>query len=394
MLAISWSPRWPLSCWPPALPNPTSWCRHSGAGCHRHSDARHHRIGDGAVEVISTGLAAPWSIAFLDDTPLVSERDSGRVLELDGEGNGREIATIAGVVARGEGGLLGIAVHDGYLYAYFTASGENRVERFELIGEPGALSLGEAETILDGLPAAGVHNGGRIAFGPDGMLYVTAGDANDRASAQSLDALSGKILRLTPSGDVPDDNPFAGSPVYSYGHRNPQGIAWDAEGTLYASEFGQNTWDELNIIEPGATTAVQVEGIAGQESVHRSGAAVASRRCQPQQYRHRRRHPVCRQPPWPRLRAVPSPIRAPPPILVGEYGRLPWRHPTGRSGYSRTTPMDEAARRRRRSHPPPPGGLRPNRRRGSMSGLRGCGRGLDPGRRPGAGGRCGTGRSE
>lgn len=278
----------------------------------------------GAVEIISTGLAAPWSIAFLDDTPLVSERDSGRVLELDGEGNGREIATIAGVVARGEGGLLGIAVHDGYLYAYFTASGENRVERFELIGEPGSLSLGEAETILDGLPAAGVHNGGRIAFGPDGMLYVTAGDANDRASAQSLDALSGKILRLTPSGDVPDDNPFAGSPVYSYGHRNPQGIAWDAEGTLYASEFGQNTWDELNIIEPGGNYGwPQVEGIAGQEGfidpvqqwrpsdASPSGIAIAADTLYIANLRGQR------------LRAVPlaDPGTATE-LLVGEYGRL------------------------------------------------------------------------
>ena len=278
----------------------------------------------GAVEIISTGLAAPWSIAFLDDTPLVSERDSGRVLELDGEGNGREIATIAGVVARGEGGLLGIAVHDGYLYAYFTASGENRVERFELIGEPGSLSLGEAETILDGLPAAGVHNGGRIAFGPDGMLYVTAGDANDRASAQSLDALSGKILRLTPSGDVPDDNPFAGSPVYSYGHRNPQGIAWDAEGTLYASEFGQNTWDELNIIEPGGNYGwPQVEGIAGQEGfidpvqqwrpsdASPSGIAIAADTLYIANLRGQR------------LRAVPlaDPSTATE-LLVGEYGRL------------------------------------------------------------------------
>ena len=278
----------------------------------------------GAVEIISTGLAAPWSIAFLDDTPLVSERDSGRVLELDGEGNGREIATIAGVVARGEGGLLGIAVHDGYLYAYFTASGENRVERFELIGEPGSLSLGEAETILDGLPAAGVHNGGRIAFGPDGMLYVTAGDANDRASAQSLDALSGKILRLTPSGDVPDDNPFAGSPVYSYGHRNPQGIAWDAEGTLYASEFGQNTWDELNIIEPGGNYGwPQVEGIAGQEGfidpvqqwrpadASPSGIAIAGDTLYVANLRGQR------------LRAVPlaDPSTATE-LLVGEYGRL------------------------------------------------------------------------
>jgi glucose/arabinose dehydrogenase len=117
--------------------------------------------------------------------------------------------------------------------------------------------------VIDGIPAAGNHNGGRIAFGPDGMLYVTTGDAGDRNSAQDVDALSGKILRLTPEGDVPEDNPFAGSPVYSYGHRNPQGIAWDADGRMYASEFGQDTWDELNVIEAGGNYGwPDVEGIA------------------------------------------------------------------------------------------------------------------------------------
>jgi glucose/arabinose dehydrogenase len=120
--------------------------------------------------------------------------------------------------------------------------------------------------VIDGIPAAGNHNGGRIAFGPDGMLYVTAGDAGDRDSAQDVDALSGKILRLTPEGEVPDDNPFEGSPVYSFGHRNPQGIAWDADGTMYASEFGQDTWDELNVIEPGGNYGWPiVEGIADDE---------------------------------------------------------------------------------------------------------------------------------
>lgn len=136
--------------------------------------------------------------------------------------------------------------------------------RFALTGDPGSLGLGAAETILDGIASASYHDGGRIAFGPDDMLYVTVGDAGDVSAAQDRGSLSGKVLRLTPDGAVPQDNPFEGSPVYSYGHRNPQGIALDSDGTMYASEFGQNTWDELNVIEPGGNYGwPEVEGIAG-----------------------------------------------------------------------------------------------------------------------------------
>lgn len=216
-----------------------------------------------APESLVEDLDAPWSIAFHDDVALVSERDSARVLEVTEDGEVHEVGVIDGVAPGGEGGLLGLAVNDGELYTYFTARGENRVERRDISGTAGALSLGEPTRVIDGIPAAGNHNGGRIAFGPDGMLYVTTGDAGDRDSAQDVDALSGKILRLTPEGDVPDDNPFAGSPVYSYGHRNPQGIAWDADGRMYASEFGQDTWDELNVIEAGGNYGwPDVEGIA------------------------------------------------------------------------------------------------------------------------------------
>ena len=219
-----------------------------------------------ATDSFVDGLDAPWSIAFHDGIALVSERDSARVLEIADDGETREVAVIDGVVPAGEGGLLGLAVRDGELFTYFTAQDENRVERREITGEAGDLALGEPTTVIDGIPAAGNHNGGRIAFGPDGMLYVTTGDAGDRDSAQDVDALSGKILRLTSEGDIPDDNPFEDSPVFSYGHRNPQGIAWDAEGTMYASEFGQDTWDELNVIEPGANYGwPEVEGIADDD---------------------------------------------------------------------------------------------------------------------------------
>lgn len=212
---------------------------------------------------VNSGLEAPWSIAFHENTALISERDSARILELDNQGQSREVAVIDGVQPIGEGGLLGIAVHNAYLYAYFTASDGNRIVRYALNGEAGQLWLGDAEIMLERTPAARIHNGGRIAFGPDGMLYATTGDANDTGLAQDLDSLGGKILRMTPDGAVPASNPFDGSYIYSYGHRNPQGITWDDDGKMYSSEFGQNTWDELNIIEAGGNYGwPHVEGIA------------------------------------------------------------------------------------------------------------------------------------
>ncbi|MEV8181020.1 PQQ-dependent sugar dehydrogenase [Specibacter sp. NPDC078692] len=223
--------------------------------------------GLGGAETMATGLAAPWSVVFHNGTPLVSERDSSRILELAEDGTARAVGTIEGVEAAGEGGLLGMAVDEqGRLYVYLTTAEGNRIERFTITGEPGSLALGHAETILEKVPSASNHNGGRIAFGPDGMLYATTGDAGQRNLAQDLDSLGGKILRMTPDGDVPQDNPFSGSLVYSYGHRNPQGLAWAADGTMFATEFGQNTWDELNVITAGANYGwPMVEGIATAE---------------------------------------------------------------------------------------------------------------------------------
>lgn len=220
----------------------------------------------GEPQTVAAGLDAPWSIAFLSDgTPLISERDTGEILELADDGSARIVGTVEDVRAGGEGGLLGLAVDErDRLYAYSTGPDGNRIHRFALAGEAGALSLGEPETIIRDLPAARNHDGGRIAFGPDGMLYATVGDAGQRADAQNLDSLAGKILRMDPDGGVPADNPFPGSYVYSYGHRNPQGIAWAADGTMLATEFGQDTWDELNIITPAGDYGwPDVEGIAG-----------------------------------------------------------------------------------------------------------------------------------
>ena len=217
----------------------------------------------GTPESIATGLQAPWSVVPLETgSALISERDRGVVVELS-DGELRDVAAIEGVVHDGEGGLLGLAILDGeWLYAYFTTASDNRIERFALEGEPGSYSLGRGEEVLTGLARAGNHNGGRIAFGPDGMLYATVGDAGQPDRAQEDTSLNGKILRMTPDGDVPDDNP-GDSLVYSMGHRNPQGIAWDDKGQLWAAEFGQDTWDELNRIEAGGNYGWPiVEGVS------------------------------------------------------------------------------------------------------------------------------------
>ncbi|MDQ4137485.1 MAG: PQQ-dependent sugar dehydrogenase [Actinomycetota bacterium] len=223
----------------------------------------------GEVEVLAEGLSIPWSVIPLSDGgALISERDNARILELTAGGEVREVGQVPGVRPAGEGGLLGIALleesGDTWLYAHFTSGPDNRVVRMPLTGQPGSFGLGDQQTVIDGFAAAGTHNGGRIKFGPDGMLYVTVGDAQQRDRAQDRTARAGKIFRITPEGTVPDDNPFDGSPVWSYGHRNPQGIAWDDSGRLWASEFGQNTWDELNLIEPGKNYGWPVvEGIGG-----------------------------------------------------------------------------------------------------------------------------------
>jgi glucose/arabinose dehydrogenase len=217
-----------------------------------------------APETVATGLEVPWGLAFLPDgSALVAERDSGDVLRVRaGAGKPQQVFSVPGVSAAGEGGLLGLAVAADYaetkwVYAYYTAADDNRIVRFKLGG-------GRPEVIFDGINKAGIHNGGRIAFGPDKMLYVGTGDAGDGSESQDRDDSNGKILRLTPAGRPAPGNPVAGSPVWSLGHRNVQGLAWAADGTMYGIEFGQNRFDEVNKIEPGRNYGwPEVEGKGG-----------------------------------------------------------------------------------------------------------------------------------
>lgn len=226
-----------------------------------------------APQDVLVGLDAPWGLAFLPSgAVLVTLRDRAVVLLLDAGGvrevTGPGAADLAnGTVTGGEGGLLGVAVSpdfalDHCVYLYRTAADGNQVVRAELDGV--AASLGPLAPVLTGIPAAGNHNGGRLAFGPDGMLYVTTGDAGARPASQDPGSLAGKILRLTPDGAPAPGNPTEGSPVWSLGHRNVQGIGWDSTGRMFASEFGQDTWDELNLITAGTNYGwPQVEGAGG-----------------------------------------------------------------------------------------------------------------------------------
>jgi len=214
------------------------------------------------VEVLTTGLEAPWGATFLPDgDALVTERDTGRLLRVTPDGQTEEVQRIP-EGGSGEGGLLGVALspdyeRDEFVYVYYTTGEDNRVGRFK---------LGEApEPILTGIPVNTYHDGGGLAFGPDGMLYVTTGDAGDAATAQDKGSLSGKVLRLAPDGGIPEDNPFPENPVYSYGHRNVQGLAWDESGQLFVSEFGENQYDEVNRIEAGGNYGwPEVEGAGGE----------------------------------------------------------------------------------------------------------------------------------
>ncbi|GIH70643.1 oxidoreductase [Sphaerimonospora thailandensis] len=212
------------------------------------------------------GLSVPWAIAFLPGgDALVTERDSARLFRVTPQGRRRQIDVIEGVSPSGEGGLLGVAVSpaystDRYIFLYFTADDDNRIVRYRY----GDRGLSDPVAIVTGIPKGGIHNGGRLAFGPDGCLYASTGETGDEGQAQDRDSLAGKILRMTLDGRPAPGNPF-GSLVWTYGHRNVQGLAWDGDGRMYATEFGQNTYDEINLIEKGRDYGwPDVEGVGGK----------------------------------------------------------------------------------------------------------------------------------
>ena len=215
-------------------------------------------------EVLATGLQAPWGLGFLPSgEALVTERDTARVLRIPaGGGRPAELTTVEQADPQGEGGLLGLAVsptwaRDHLVYLYVTTRDDNRIVRLST-DDPARV-----EPVLTGIPKGTIHNGGRLAFGPDGLLYAGTGDTGDTSLAQDPRSLGGKVLRMTPDGQPAE---AAGSLVFSLGHRNVQGLAFDAEGRLYATEFGQNRFDEVNLVTEGSNggwPAVEGAGTGG-----------------------------------------------------------------------------------------------------------------------------------
>jgi glucose/arabinose dehydrogenase len=202
---------------------------------------------NGGPSDIATNLDVPWGIAFLGDgTALIAERNTAAVKRL-ASGAVTDAGTVGGVAARGEGGLLGLATAGQTVFAYITTGGDNRVVR---MGFDGSKLTGQT-AVFTGIPAGNRHDGGRIAFGPDGKLYVATGETGNTDLAQDKSSLGGKILRINADGSIPADNPDPTSPIWSYGHRNIQGLAWDSAGRLWATEYGADKVDELNLIQRG-----------------------------------------------------------------------------------------------------------------------------------------------
>lgn len=212
------------------------------------------------ITTVAQNLEVPWALAFLpNNTILVTER-SGQVLNINTQTGAQTLVATINVKQIGEGGLHGITLHpdfeaNQYVYIYYTYAGDanqtlNRVSRYTYIDN----SIRDETVIIDAIPGAANHNGGRIAFGPDEYLYITTGDAQQPSLAQDTNSHAGKILRVTDTGQTAPNNPFDNE-IYSYGHRNPQGICWNENNLLLSTEHGpsgtQSGYDELNLIKPG-----------------------------------------------------------------------------------------------------------------------------------------------
>lgn len=217
---------------------------------------------------LTTGLEAPWGLTFLPDgSALVSERISAEIVRVPAEGGEAvTVGVVPDVAVSSEGGLLGIVASpdfaaDRTVYASVSGVDQNRIVALTIAEDYGSLEVGHV--LLDGIQTADRHHGGRLAFGPDGHLWIGTGDAFEPENAAVDDSLNGKILRIAVDGTIPDDNP-GDSPVYSSGHRNVQGIAFGPDGTAYASELGHRTWDEINVLQAGADYGwPETEGVDG-----------------------------------------------------------------------------------------------------------------------------------
>lgn len=216
------------------------------------------------VEVVAGRLETPWAIAFAPDGRIFLTERPGRIRVIRNGALEKEPWIRLEAYEGGESGLMGLALDPAfeknrYVYAAYTYRADGKLKnRLVRLRDDAATGKGVMDRVLlDDVAGAGNHDGGRVKFGPDGKLYWTTGDAQNDRSAEDLAALNGKILRLNPDGTIPADNPFANSPVYSYGHRNPQGLAWQpGTGRLYATEHGPSGFpacchDEVNLIEPG-----------------------------------------------------------------------------------------------------------------------------------------------
>lgn len=213
------------------------------------------------VQTVADNLTIPWSIDWLPNGDAIFTERNGN-LRIIQNGELQDIPLLSLSVAGVEGGMLGVSVdpdfaENNFIYLYYTYneffSTQNKLVRYHYNGG----TLAEDRVLLDGIPGGPFHDGGRIQFGPDGKLYITTGDAGDPNLSQDLNSLAGKILRINSDGTIPGDNPWSGSPIYSIGHRNPQGIDWDGDGNLVATEHGPSGWrgvahDELNLIIPGS----------------------------------------------------------------------------------------------------------------------------------------------
>jgi aldose sugar dehydrogenase len=216
--------------------------------------------GQPRVTVVAGGLDTPWALGFAPDGRLFVTERAGRLRVVrEGRVDREPLATLA-VTERGESGLMGLALDPGFgdtgrLYVCYTTERQGRLVNRVVALVLRAGRAREERVLVDGIPGASIHDGCRLKFGPDGKLYATTGDAGESRLAQQRDSLAGKILRLNADGTVPADNPFPGSPVWSLGHRNPQGLAWDPRGRLFAAEHGPSglpcCHDEVNHILPG-----------------------------------------------------------------------------------------------------------------------------------------------